>query len=160
MRKVTEQVGWFSMQSWVSGGAGSNVWRATRFTEWDDLIMALTSLLRWWVRMSEVKGGREGHKCVKDQVAFFFFFWLVKQHSAFSPLWELSASQNELFPSLSPFRGSHVWGARNVVPGLPVSHARSRAPTKCSDCRAGICSNSVGKGDKEKELIQHLIRLN
>lgn len=42
-----------------------------------DLIMALTSLLRWWVRMREVKGGKG------TNVSRIKWLLLVKQHSAF-----------------------------------------------------------------------------
>lgn len=116
--KQNRCVVWRSAESLIR--AGSNIWRATQFTEWGDLIIVLTSLLRWWVRMEVVMGGQGRN------VSRIKWRLLVKQQNAFSPLWELFASQNEFVISFSgSFPGQRRLKSARCRPDLTVFHAPS-----------------------------------
>ena len=74
--------------------------------------------------MSEVKGGKG------TNVSRIKWLLLVKQHSACSTLGELSASQNVLVPSLSPFQGSGVWGVCDGDQSSQSSQSLSRTVSR------------------------------
>ncbi len=82
-----------------------------------DLIMALTSLLRWWVRMREVEGGKG------TNVSRIKWLLLGEQHSAFFSAVR-TVCMRWWLPSMSRFQGG-VWCRPGPPSARPRTHSSS-----------------------------------